>query len=828
MNDSKRPRLGDTLRLAWVHFKLFHERKCSGTRWKVLWIAVWGLQSLRVVIYWGGTGLHLLSGMALVFVLFAVFLFGNRYSPRNNAFLLTRPIPRRTCFLADCALPFGLYMAIPLLGEIPLVLVGGLGLGNLLWAWLDALTLIGIIFIGIWLAGVVLPPIRRPLEGFAAGTLVLFVPWCVEQIPLGNHATDLFGAWGWQTSGTEWYFTMLLGTGLSVAILGFVLRFRLRRIASVAVVVLVVLPGIALSLRMGPHLVSRLVRFTDIHRAAPSAEDAGYELQCPSYQDRHYRNNPRNEPASWTYQFHIHGLNAPPGRVVVPRLLQSTAHWSSNLRDLHGEWGGRGLTSRVFLTGKNVVRQAEKGLVYSLLEQHYGDSWQPKKAPPIHSGFPVPMEVRDEMFDGIRDQLVRVNHRFKLHECDLTPLATGVPLRKDIRAKSRWGVVRIRNSRRWETKPHRGETKQTSRKFNIGATLRTRTINLFWKRLVRGGGEYRGIALVVRERNGDRAEVSLTGVPYHLNLKSLDAFPLYYGRYGQFSSRFRYPVEGDTKATNDEPIPDSGFRIQSNLAVDVFEFASVRQLQGTASEFLRFEGGGTKRNSQWVHLAKTDPLEVLRRLADGEGEKGYNPGLPSTLGRELGRRRPEEYKALLFEAAKHRADLAALIVNNGWHEEAMETWLDLARQRRALPPAAVKAFAMLGDPRLIKALKDHQRYAPRSEIFSLSRLYPAWHDEMAAITRQAAVPYLDEGLEPWEDYITFSNRIFCALWVAPEHLPANLYKRATFNEGGIHPYVEGIGNLHCPGDQILRRLRDGKTYEWDRDRMCYVRKEATP
>ena len=108
-------------------------------------------------------------------------------------------------------------------------------------------------------------------------------------------------------------------------------------------------------------------------------------------------------------------------------------------------------------------------------------------------------------------------------------------------------------------------------------------------------------------------------------------------------------------------------------------------------------------------------VDLLHRLATESAGRLQEPFMLPDFFQALSLLPAESYREALFEAAKLHPHLTALIVANGWEEQAMEVWQDLARQQVPLPAAARKTFLRSGDPVLFEAWQAQERWAPIRE-----------------------------------------------------------------------------------------------------------------
>jgi hypothetical protein len=168
---------------------------------------------------------------------------------------------------------------------------------------------------------------------------------------------------------------------------------------------------------------------------------------------------------------------------------------------------------------------------------------------------------------------------------------------------------------------------------------------------------------------------------------------------------------------------------------------------------------------------------------------------------------PDSYKQALFQAARIHPRFAEVILQNGWEQEALDVWLDLARREIALPPAAVRAFLLSGDPRLRQALVHQQSFRPTQTLLMASIWDRDFHADILEATRRFARNIEDLGTRHWRQHLGPSEEV-ALCWVGiPLLEPERLAETIGF------PY---------PGREAVKDGGGG----YDPDRRMFVREDA--
>lgn len=729
------------LQLARRHFAYFRQHNW----WIVLWLYVWIFQIVYALSYWGGADVREvrevtdLSRITSAIVLLTVFVSGNLYSVQNNTFLKTRPLPPSTCFLTDCLLPFCLYMIMPLLQEVPVVIWWNFEMTDLLWAWLDLLVIHGLAFSAVWLLGALIPRLSSPLKwaGMVIGICVAF--WLSSALmgEVGETMGRLSDFSDLRFANTEWYFTnagilLLIGCLCLIA-----LKYRFRARTRVAFLYFVVVPLSVFCFQRSEEIVPEMIAQADLHRPCANAREMGYGLKCLSYRQRRrsYRRSYRsNEIRRYIrYEFNIINHKEFDKRILTKQIMRSTVHAASETRELQTrecrQSGGGG-----------------KMAMYSLLFRYYGGDDLLSEPPNQSNRTTVQnnqhLEFGAEKLDGLRDQLLKMEHDLRIWEYELVPLMSAVRPGKPYFSQ-RAGALRVTRPRR-DLQTHRSKG-YNENDVDIKADVTLRQENLMWKRLIIGKPPARILAVVFRERNGSGIELACENVEAW-TYRYGGAFPT---KHENVYNSFSYDVTASGES--EEPDGDTGRR--QDLVVDMFEMRPVRKVRAKVADWVRFGIGGDvypPDRDDIMEFAWNNPLEVLRRIGKGHVPDDMDRGGWERLMEGLGRYPPERYKKLLFDAARYRPVLASLIVANSWGKEAMDIWLELIRRRRKLPVAVLRTLFMVGDRCMKKALVKYQRYYPTPNILSASRLKEEWKEPVRRATEQG-VDFWYHRIAPYEE-----------------------------------------------------------------------------
>lgn len=750
-------------RMIAAHYRLFRQRRW----WWWIWGCVWFVQLLRALPYWFRSldgPLVFLSTVAIFPALLMVFVAGNLYSGRNNPFLKTRPVPASTCFAVDCALPFALYMIIPLLREVPVVVIWNFGITDLFWAWLDTLVIHALAFVAAWLTGASLPRLDTHLRWamlvlYTGATIVFFSALGVMAFGPVEHVFELAAR---NDSGSIAYFTTLLAL-LALALPPRVtLGLRLRPAAGAVALFLVAVPAAVFCVQSGGGVVERALEWCRRHRTPPKAEPASYDLQCPSYLDE-FRDRGNRKGDDMEYLFNVFGITPSSGRAARTRILATRLRHEGKALDLR-------VTDKAWEDAWSTTMQ-------DLLLDHYGTDRSPrfgsKSRPPLDTNHRI--GFRGAPLQPFRGRLVRLEHDLSIQEYRLAPLLVGAAPGTDFRDDERRGKLLVTNPQRY----HRVSKYTQYAKSNtvrIVANVFMRQPNLFWKRLFAEEEPERALAVVFRQPDTGVPEVVLHRVrPWRRGVGG--AFPSSGGTGGTghgFWGSFRFMHPDAPQANKAHSREDFGFRDPDKLVFDLFEMVPTRRLHGSVAEEARpsFTIGDQGDHQRQLHrLAETQPLTALEEVARGRSTpETFYDRLARTLARTLASVPAEDYRELLFRATRVRPGLAPLIIQNGWEEEAMDVWLDLARQRRALPPQAVLAFVRLGDERLKAALLDHQRYAPLPELAAIAPVCGEWGRTLTEVTEESVDQFYRQRLRRLaRRSVYFARNTSIARWIACGH-----------------------------------------------------------
>ncbi|MCC5849612.1 MAG: hypothetical protein JJU29_16135 [Verrucomicrobia bacterium] len=705
----------------WVHFRFFRNRSPADLRF---WGPVWILQLLNTFQYRLDRLLWGITLLTLIPVLGIVFWSGNRYSERNNPFLRTRPLPRGTCFWVDAGIPCVLYLLIPLCREIPMVVHNGFGFANLLWAWLDMLVLHGLFFSCVWMLGAFLPRIQNPAR-FGGGLLAVlsihFLIWNVSSMAL-SHLGEPDRYSTMFSINTHGYFT-LFATSVSLLILCVVgMALRLRGNGILWYVMLLMVPAFTLCLRWGPFATQQWVSAMDRNRNLSHAREGGYHLEATSYFDWFEKSIESNAGPVVRYHFNVHAEPKPTNKVLAMDLMQTRIQGPASSKTL-----AQNFPTSFF--GSNISSL--------LIRPYYQErGWQNPIRPQMVHNLLWNQSVRfvgEETWE-FHGQPVTLEHKIRLTEYKLHPLMENAGLDAEFKQRKGWRNLKIGGfSRERNLRGH--NTEHPNYHVILTADLQIRQENLIWKRLLTGPPPMRNLALVFHDQGEGKPEGSVIHQSPWRYLKG-GAFPSFvFSRHRKWSFTESYPANPtDVNA-------DVGERSRSRLRVDLFEILPVGSYQGEVSAYMRFPQIREDLHT-WAYrealgnLTRHNPLNALEKIRQGERLSDWPSHSFNELVLQLGDYPGDAYRDLLFEAAKTEPRLAGLIIHNGWEEEAMDTWLDLAAQKRNLPDEVLKCFLRLNDPRLNEALLHRQRYAPHPLLLSATQLDP---DRFRALKRETRI-----------------------------------------------------------------------------------------
>lgn len=693
------------LQIAKLHFQLFRKR----TWWWWFWSLTWLFQSLSAAAYvLHGMPFRVADRGIAAILLLLVFHGGNFYSERNNSCLRTRPLPRGTCFLVDALFPALLFLMIPLLREIPPVIQSGYSLADLAWAWLDLLLLYLPLFSCAWLLGAFLPAIRTPprLAGHLFGVFAGY--WLLKQVlPVLGEITPWMGLYGSRIMNEQRYFTFFLATVGTGLLTWAAVRMRIENQRAVLCAHALLVPVFTVTLLMGPGWVESAFARLELRRSHPDATDARWEvLPVPQLGERTFFQNQNTPPGSFSQRFTlpVHAQHETGAKEAAFQLLR--------------------LRARVADTGPWLpMESAQSDLLPRGMESRALRRWYDGGILLLNS-FPLsqisPWDFTRLQFNLTGDTLpnfqggaVELSYDLHLVPYQMEELARDIPLDQSLAFRN--GPENLRISR--ATLDWQGPRFRPPEVFQFSAWVSTRTQNLMWRNLLHGRPSPQVLFGVLKNKNTDKPVGVSTIQILHPRRNATTAFPL-----AEFRTSGRLQLS-HTDTHPHEPhlhyfapgTPPENFQIdwlvlrpQPPVRVQLQAYQRFYRPASLTSQSLFGDLNSTDRPpGTWeverLHRLSVEPLAELDR--DWRNRFVYGLGL----------RHGSEYRDALFEATKMHPRFSAIIVGNGWEEEAMDVWLDLARQGTRVPSAARLAFHRSGDPRLLEALEAQNRWAPLGE-----------------------------------------------------------------------------------------------------------------
>lgn len=683
-------------RFAALHFRLFRLRPL----WWGLWIMAWLFQLFSTIGYWVDQPLPAIDRVVLGIVLLGVFHAGNVYSPRNNTRLRILPLPRSTCFLVDAIFPLILFLILPLLREIPALILSGFPFSLLFWAWADILILHTVLFSAVWLLGCQLPPLNTP--PLFAGMLAGVIFWhgslsrILERLTTVRSVPELFER---SIPNDQRYFTLLGAALLVCSLAGAALRVQKTGLrifwAQTAVI-----PPTLMFLMCGPALVNRMLAWLDLQRPLPEASALGWEVhplpQLSRKQDT-FRQGPQ-VPSSlfqhYTFPFFAEHTQSQSETAFFPERSRIRASGTETWHPLtlNPSHPGSGVEGRTLAAWLRATELPVPVRLFWVNLPEFSFDFDPATTLPDFSGGAVEIEL-----------MMRVDP-YAWQEISLAaPMDTPIKFRDGIHAFT------LRNtSMRWlfEREPIR---------LFFSAELRNRHLNLQWRRLFHGKKSPSFLASVFTHTGQEAPQTFVSMRSLGGNPPPGVAFPASTER---IHSTFHPDAEWIASYGPRSGHPQDSMRMHLILIAPTGQSARV-----TVQDYQRFFAlsptgfDPVRTGGQSVTSLPPGPwlVDLLHRLATESAGRLQEPFMLPDFFQALSLLPAESYREALFEAAKLHPHLTALIVANGWEEQAMEVWQDLARQQVPLPAAARKTFLRSGDPVLFEAWQAQERWAPIRE-----------------------------------------------------------------------------------------------------------------
>lgn len=681
------------LNMFWKHFRLF--RSHSGQAAVAVWVGVFLLQFLDIVAYYENRSVPIMQRLALYPVLLMVFRAGNRFSVRNQPFLRTRPLPASAPFATDALLPLGLYSLLPMLREIPLVMFYHFGFANLLWAWADFLILHTLFFAASWSLGALLPRLNSAGKaGLAAGVagMVFAVSTLLAQgvdLPVsGDHF------WGERGTLASRYLALAACNGLVLLGCGMAFCLRLRGRAALAFVYVLLLSAVSGLLWWIPTQAPRWIARLDVLRPLPPATESGLSFSTPSYWDQ---NNTKRYENHIEHEFSV--IPVDHGRLTTDwAVAPEGAFVSAGTRTrFHHDWAPR---------------------------QH-----QP---PTMPLGQRVLIRMRQKDYPEWTGGGVEIETRFRILHLENITLAAGKRLGEwDLRAPVPIGQLHVTDaSTKWRADPDPDAIFPFRVERRVKFAFRVE--NLFWKRVLLGRPDSFRLLFTFRNQPAGLPPVSLQETVRLKSRSGSGAFPKIAHQVLDASQNFHQSAPA-------EQISAAAREVEAER-VDVVLAQPARTLRGRTTQYARlpaFQPDDSRVPP--FRLAElpmgTWETEMLRLHAN----RRYPSVMEAdALFQNLAQLPPETYREVLFTAAMREPRLSELILQNGWEQEALPVWLDLARQEIELPPAAIRGFLLADDPRLRESLVRNQSWRPNPVLLSAAQGDPEFLERLLAATRESA------------------------------------------------------------------------------------------
>lgn len=783
-----------TLQLAKHHFRHFRIQEWY---W-IFWGVVWAYQALEALIYWEGSTKTFMKGhpLALFAVLVLVLISANRNSVTNNAFLKTRPFPQLIGFLVYCALPFCLYMPIPLLREIPLAIYCGFGVSNILWAWADHLLICLFLFLVAWQIGALMPagssPTRWGLGATAGLTSFAFFKFLVGHMTEATQIGDLFGKYSLSET---YYFTMLTSAAMMSFLCLIPAAFRFKKITRAAYLILVILPMLAVSLSCAPAYIVRGLTTLDLKMGGKGDFSTGRIEADNTMLKFGWRKKKVGGEPQVSCQFGFRTWETSAGEIVLPRLT------SLVLPD-----------GQQFAVEKSYARKTFKATRNHMIRQCYDNGFILETKTSSDSDFVGHVSPDYSAIKPLKTQLSRVKLIVDATAEKGHLVRSGLELSGSHKMSNGQVMLKLGSVfRDWKPGLYHKRYWQSARS-EIKARAEWRWQNLHLKRVFSGPPLARqgGYAFVVRDKKNERGEVMVWGSLMR-SYRGAGAFP---AGHGLIQASFRYPKRDKNRFP--PPDPAEGKRDRNDLVLDIVEIMPSHRWTQAVPTDIRFGQIGSPKGDwrtfrDWI---QKDPLEALRLMAAGEFSSGISHSQRENLGKYLPGYNVEEYKDLLFKATMNYPELSAIIVTSGLNKDASHVWLDLAIQGVELPPSVIQAFLLSADDRLLNALLDQQRCRPSPLILCGFQLYPDWMAEAFTATREGLGWWKMRGGGQYNDYSTYPLRT-CGVWVQdPFYGPL-----AATRPRALRHFLPFIA------DGLNGALAHPEQYTFDFERMCYVRKE---
>jgi hypothetical protein len=681
--------------IARLHFQRFR----TGPLWWIFWSLVWVLQLINGHLYRVQTPKVSLDMWTAVLVMLHVFYGGNFFSARNNPCLRTLPLPRGTCFCVDVILPLLCFLPILLFREIPPWIQSGFPMTSLLWAWTDILLMYVPLLSSVWLLGCLLPPLRTPLLFGANLVGMLLSVWILSTVlPRFAPVVSLDSFFDYDISNVQRYFTVVGTSTVACVLIGFAVWLRLEGSRALCYVHGVGIPLLVLCLKFGPGAVDRFLFALDQRRDTPVAAAEGWSVfaipqQCEK--SRWFRSTPDKK-----------------NQLVQRYTLPLVAEHSSDTSDIHFRLKRASIrkdgseTWRTF-PGKNLWEYDT--LAAQMVKRWTGELKSQRQNLPRKTAAKkrtwFDFEFTPDLLEGFQGEPVEISYDVHLVPYDLTEVALYQNLEST--HTHRDGKVHFSTS----------ATRIEWEKINGNAFFRSRTKlfsrveNLLWKRLFFGEPEPSVAVCIVEPKGSEHPGSLMDFILLHFRGPAVSAFPA-------ISSEFQTSLSLSEKSADvseiQRAVSDDSFHVHWLL------LQPKAPLRATAEDYQRFfwVQPGKSMDSVYEdyadHPTGTWEMEQLGLLAKQPMSRAFNHQW-SRIEYGLGLSPAESYKAELFQAAKLHPRLATLILANGWEKEAMDVWLDLARQQVALPAYVRRVFLRSGDSRLLHALEAMERWAPLAE-----------------------------------------------------------------------------------------------------------------
>ncbi len=712
------------LRIACLHFRLFRNQAAWWWGWSLIWV----FQFLSALTYsLHGDPFRVADRMMTGILLLAVFHMGNFYSERNNGYLRTLPLPRGTCFWVDAVFPLLLFIGIPLLREIPPVLQSGFSIADLAWAWLDLLLLYVPLVLGVWQLGALLSPICTPprLAGHLFGLFGLY--WFMKQIlPAFTEVTSFVELFGQGISNDQRYFTVFLGAwgGGLLALAG--VRMRLEARKAVIFTHSLLFPLLLFWLLTGPAWIQKGRGLLELHRPLPEITTSGWELfpvtalseksdvwQGTFEQARwvqHYRlpllARHENEEFEALMQLERARIRVEEEETWFPlEVSDSPPVFGMHNRLLH-HWAG----DQIYLL--NFLRSTQR---------------RPYEFQTLG------IQFQEETLPDFQGQAVEMAYDLRVTPHQLEAFAVDQPLSRPHRQRRGAENLHLHPTKISWSFPSGQEGPRFQ--FEAGASMRVESLH--WKSLI--FGERPGpVVLLILKNTRSQPHAGLSAHHYFREVRNSGAaFPRARARIGSMLNLemqgvvFDHELGGFIPQREDDPPPkpEAAFcryfmpetspgeyqvdwlvlRPRNRYRIQLRDYHRFSHLpeRGRIEDLFNPRSSEHGPPGTWetdmLRRWSTEPLGGM--IHDGSNRLFYGLGLTPAL----------EYREALFEAAKLHPRLSAIILGNGWEEEALEVWLDLARQGGPLPAAARLAFQRSGDQRLLEALEVQERWAPLEE-----------------------------------------------------------------------------------------------------------------